>query len=527
VKDSWRWLLVGLSVLFVFSSLGRTVFAQSDGRSTVHVFPQFADGRFSDGSYYRSAIHISNPSSSASGICTITVRGMFTTMEYLDGSYVSGGTFSVSVSPNSWAIYRTPGTGSFQSGYVNLSCTIPVNALVIYGFYAANGVKLSEASVFSSPLGTLLQVLSDQRDGARLGIAVINDNDLSANVAVVAGNRSGQVVGSASITIQARSQFVGFIDQILPSIPSDHVGQILLSSSGPQLAMIGLRFTGAAFTTISSTLRSSSVPVNPVPTLTGISPTTGTQGAAVPVTITGTNFVAGATNISISGSGVTIGNVSVSGPSSLTAVFTISSSASTGNRTVTASTTAGASNAVNFSINAPVSKPFNQLQTERLLGTWRFTYTIISIFTDTFALNDVEPSTTTAGQWNIFGHDQFNNTVIAGYTPSLGRFTLLDQGTIIDEFFVFDLTGTDIASGCYYQLSKGATALGTCYAMTGIRTSTNAITSITENETGRGASTEEQRLSEARQTEQPNNMGAMDAAAAVESRRLDINTRNK
>jgi hypothetical protein len=57
--------------------------------------------------------------------------------------------------------------------------------------------------------------------------------------------------------------------------------------------------------------------------------------------------------------------------------FTISASASVGNRTVTVVTNGGTSNGVNFSVSAP-SKPFNQTQTERLFGTWVFSYTIIS-----------------------------------------------------------------------------------------------------------------------------------------------------
>ena len=96
-------------------------------------------------------------------------------------------------------------------------------------------------------------------------------------------------------------------------------------------------------------------------------------------------------------------------------------------------------------------KPFNQQQTERLTGTWVFSYTIgSSEFTQTYRLSDVEESPTMPGEWNIFGTDQFGGLVIAGYSPSLEMFSLLDEGIIlIDRFFTFDFVGSNTVSGCY------------------------------------------------------------------------------
>src|SRR4029077_2795769 len=46
------------------------------------------------------------------------------------------------------------------------------------------------------------------------------------------------------------------------------------------------------------------------PTLTSISPNSGVQGQSVGVTLSGTNFVAGA-SIGVSGAGITVGNTTV------------------------------------------------------------------------------------------------------------------------------------------------------------------------------------------------------------------------
>ena len=126
------------------------------------------------------------------------------------------------------------------------------------------------------------------------------------------------------------------------------------------------------------------------------------------------------------------------------------------------------------------TKPFNQLQTERLIGTWEFSYTLISEFTNTYKLNDVRENSSTPGVWDIFGTDQFGNVVIARYSPSLGMFSLLDPGIIIiDRFFTFDFVGSNTVSGCYYQVDKDDKSLSRCYDMTGVRTSSTVLTSLT------------------------------------------------
>jgi hypothetical protein len=88
------------------------------------------------------------------------------------------------------------------------------------------------------------------------------------------------------------------------------------------------------------------------PTLTSISPNTGLRGTTVPVTLTGTNLT-GTFLITISGTGVTVGNLTVVGNTTVTATFTIANLAATGVRTVRVSTPSGVSNPVTFTVTAP------------------------------------------------------------------------------------------------------------------------------------------------------------------------------
>jgi hypothetical protein len=91
----------------------------------------------------------------------------------------------------------------------------------------------------------------------------------------------------------------------------------------------------------------------PAPTLTNMTPSIGAQGATVAVTLTGTNFLAGATTVDVAGTGVTTNSVATSGSSSLTANFVIAADATLGARAVTVTTAGGTSASEPFTVQSP------------------------------------------------------------------------------------------------------------------------------------------------------------------------------
>jgi hypothetical protein len=105
------------------------------------------------------------------------------------------------------------------------------------------------------------------------------------------------------------------------------------------------------------------------PTLTSISPNTGLRGTTVPVTLTGTNLT-NAFLITVSGAGVTVGNLTVVSATSVTATFTIANGAPVTARTVRLSTPGGVSNTVPFTITAPPAPTLTSISpTSGALGT--------------------------------------------------------------------------------------------------------------------------------------------------------------
>jgi Big-like domain-containing protein/multicopper oxidase len=94
--------------------------------------------------------------------------------------------------------------------------------------------------------------------------------------------------------------------------------------------------------------------VPPAPTLTAITPSSGPAGSTVAVTLTGTNFLPANDVINVSGSGVTVQNVTADASGTqLSANFVIAGNAATTARNVTVTTGGGTTSAVTFTITAP------------------------------------------------------------------------------------------------------------------------------------------------------------------------------
>lgn len=84
-----------------------------------------------------------------------------------------------------------------------------------------------------------------------------------------------------------------------------------------------------------------------------ISPARGVVTSTVPVTITGKNFVAGATLVIEGGSGVTASNVTVSSSTTITANLAIAANAAGGNRTIKVRSNNKTSGGKNFFVQIP------------------------------------------------------------------------------------------------------------------------------------------------------------------------------
>ncbi len=90
----------------------------------------------------------------------------------------------------------------------------------------------------------------------------------------------------------------------------------------------------------------------PAPTLTDVTPGAGARGATVAVALTGSNFIAGATAVSVNGVGVTTNTVVVTSGASLTVNLVIAADATLGIDPISVTTAGGTSGTQPFIVDA-------------------------------------------------------------------------------------------------------------------------------------------------------------------------------
>jgi len=113
----------------------------------------------------------------------------------------------------------------------------------------------------------------------------------------------------------------------------------------------------------------------------------------------------------------------------------------------------------------------NYEKTALLFGSWYFTFTISSTAFDyQYYLNDIKESTSTPGDYYIFGTGEYGDLVIAGYDSEYNNWSLLDPGSIINRFYVFNTDGDWIfPGGCYYQINNSTGDFSKCYSLSGYK----------------------------------------------------------
>ena len=167
---------------------------------------------------------------------------------------------------------------------------------------------------------------------------------------------SGAVGSSVPVTLTGTNFVAGATVAVSnPGITVSGVTVVSATQITATFAIAANAATGAANVTV-TTSGGTSGAVNftvnaPAPTLTSVSPSSGAAGASVPVTLTGTNFITGAT-VAVSNPGVTVSGVTVVSATQITATFAIAANAATGAANVTVTTSGGTTGAATFTVNA-------------------------------------------------------------------------------------------------------------------------------------------------------------------------------
>ena len=263
------------------------------------------------------------------------------------------------VSPNSGAQGTSVPVTLTGTNFVTGATVNPGNSgITVSGVTVASSTQITATFTIVSTAATGTNNITVTTTGGTSGGQPFTVKPPAPTLTTVSPN-SGAQGGSVSVTLTG-TNFVTGATAVNPGNSGITVSGVTVVSATQITATFtisGTSATGANNVTVTTNGGTSNgVPftVNPpAPTLTTVSPNSGAQGTAVSVTLTGTNFVTGATTVSPGNSGITVSNVTVVSGTQITATFTISGTAATGANNVTVTTAGGTSNGVPFTVNLP------------------------------------------------------------------------------------------------------------------------------------------------------------------------------
>ncbi|MCX6755063.1 MAG: hypothetical protein NT068_00780 [Candidatus Nomurabacteria bacterium] len=244
--------------------------------------------------------------------------------------------------------------------------TITSGGVYAYKVFATSGTDTASSAPSTFTMGTA------GTNSGSFTVAVTGPTSPASTV-TLRGAYSNTTTGGGSVStwfaISTSSSNFSASQSVCPTIQSVNaqsiscpitVGQTYGTGAGAITITSGGVYAYEVFGTLGtttihsapSTFTMGTTGTSTAPTLTSISPTSGTAGNSYPVTLTGTGFGSGST-VSY-GSGITVTGVTVVSTTSITADIAIAASA-TGTRSVSVTSGGQISNTRTFTINAPAS----------------------------------------------------------------------------------------------------------------------------------------------------------------------------
>ncbi len=206
------------------------------------ILPQFAFG----GGWY-SALYFTNISGSP---VSFTVNFVGDSGSPLSVPGLASST--VNLAGRGSAIIEAPNVGSLAEGYVTASLPSGVTGYGVFRQSAA-GIPDQEAVVPLSGVTSATSTLLFDNTKYVTGVALVNLASVSVTVTAVAHDNQGNIIGTATIPLGANAKTEAALTSLIGGV-SGVIGSVDFTSTG-NLAALGLRFNGSAFTSIPTSQR--------------------------------------------------------------------------------------------------------------------------------------------------------------------------------------------------------------------------------------------------------------------------------
>ena len=164
---------------------------------------------------------------------------------------------TVTIAANGTAKIEATNVGSLNQGYATFTLPVGVGG---YGVFRQSGGGPDQEAVvpFASSSGTSATLTWDDKN-LTTGVAVANPSSSPATIAITARDASGATIGTSSLTLQALNHTAAVLDAF-PGLSgvAGQSGSAQFTASAGNLAVLGLRFNGSAFTSIPPTVGATS-----------------------------------------------------------------------------------------------------------------------------------------------------------------------------------------------------------------------------------------------------------------------------
>ncbi|MFC7460506.1 S8 family peptidase [Hydrogenophaga defluvii] len=115
------------------------------------------------------------------------------------------------------------------------------------------------------------------------------------------------------------------------------------------------------------------------------------------------------------------------------------------------------------SVNADVAEAHQQ--SASLLGIWRADYVVGRSFSERWTLAHLRPSEVNAGDYNVWGINQWGGSMVGGWSSRYANHSLYAPGMAFDDFYRFHLVDGRL-QGCYHHYHIALASLSGCYPFT-------------------------------------------------------------
>jgi len=231
-----------LGILALFCPITSTAQQAAIGSS---VLPQFV---FGDGWY--TAMYFTNLSGESVSFPVSFYSDLGTPLIVPS---LSGSSTQVTLTPQGTAMIEAPNVGSLKQGYATFTLPVGVGGYGVFRQSNAGGQDQEAVVPFASSSGTTSTLTWDEKN-ITTGVAVVNPSSSTATIAITARNAAGATIGTSSLTLQPLNHTAAVLGAF-PGLSgvAGQGGSAEFTTSNGNVAVLGLRFRGSAFTSIPPT----------------------------------------------------------------------------------------------------------------------------------------------------------------------------------------------------------------------------------------------------------------------------------